>query len=356
MQVPDAIELPICALLRPPLYALAILLGGFVPITAAATGSLFVGEPEVVAGATWLEGISATADGTLYFSDVRGNRLLKLSPGKELSVFRSPSNYSNGTVIDAEGRLIVCEEGDPAAGLPPRVTRTNLRTNAVEVLIDRFGGKRLLGPNDVRIDRTGRVYFTDGSRPSFLPPYNNTPGSSGPVEPTSTTGVYRIDIEGAVRQILAPPMIRQPNGLGIAPDMRTFYVIENDPAADGLRQLLAFDIRQDGSLTNRRVLHDFSPGRSGDGMIVDAQGNLWVAAGLNRLRGTSETLATRAGIYVFSPAGQQLDFAPIPEDTVTNLTFSRACPAALYVTAGKTVFTLETSAQSGRKKEVPVSH
>ena len=77
-------------------------------------------------------------------------------------------------------------------------------------------------------------------------------------------------------------------------------------------------------------------------MIVDASGNLWVAAGLNFLRNTAETLATKAGISVFTAAGKPLDFVPIPEDTVTNLTFGSVDRGVVYITAGKTVYKLAT--------------
>jgi gluconolactonase len=317
-------------------------------ITSAPKNDLIAGPPEVLVGTTWLEGISAAPDGSLFFSDVRGNRLLRLSSSGLLTVFRSPSNYSNGTVFDSEARLVVCEEGDPQEGLPPRITRTDLRTNRIEVLVDNIAGRRLMGPNDVRVDRLGRLYFTDGARPFFLPPYgsgtspNGTSGATIPTEAVPSTGVYRIDPDGKVVQILTPPVTKQPNGLGISPDAKTFYLIENDIAADGLRQILAFDLHADGSVTNKRVLHDFRPGRSGDGMIVDASGNLWVAAGLNFLRNTAETLATKAGIYVFTAAGKALEFVPIPEDTVTNLTFGSVDRGVVYITAGKTVYKLAT--------------
>ena len=59
----------------------------------------------------------------------------------------------------------------------------------------------------------------------------------------------------------------------------------------------AYDLSEDGTVSNMRVFHDFYPGRSGDGMTVDSEGNLYVAAGFNRRRGTSETLDTEAGVH-----------------------------------------------------------
>ena len=50
-----------------------------------------------------------------------------------------------------------------------------------------------------------------------------------------------------------------------------------------------------------RVHYNFYPGRSADGMSIDTQGNLYASAGMNQLRGTSETLDNKAGVYVISP-------------------------------------------------------
>ena len=63
---------------------------------------------------------------------------------------------------------------------------------------------------------------------------------------------------------------------------------------------------------NMRVHYNFYPGRSADGMSIDTQGNLYASAGMKQLRGTSETLDTKTGIYVISPGGKLLKFIPIP--------------------------------------------
>ena len=98
-----------------------------------------------------------------------------------------------------------------------------------------------------------------------------------------------------------------------------------------------------------RVFHNFYPGRSADGLCMDSASNLYAAAGLNRSRGTSETLDTKAGIHVFSPAGKLLRFVPVPEDTITNCTFGGPDMKTIYVTAGKTLFKIKNDiAGTGR--------
>jgi gluconolactonase len=73
-------------------------------------------------------------------------------------------------------------------------------------------------------------------------------------------------------------------------------------------------------------------------MCLDMQGNLYIAAGLNTPLPPAQDGSVKAGIYVFTPAGKQLDFIAIPEDTVTNLTFGDQDLKTLYITAGKTLF------------------
>lgn len=286
----------------------------------------------------WAEGPAVDQAGNVYISDVRTDRIMRFAADGSLTTFRYPANNPNGMVIDAQNRLVVCESGDPLAGKPPRVTRTDLKTGSQEVLLDQIGGERIKAPNDITLDGKGRLYVTSDERPFFLAnfPKEGMPGV--PAREVGTVAVYRIDPDGRVQPILQSPQIRRPNGIMVSPDDRTLYLIENDISEGGLRQLLAFELKEDGTVGGKRLVHDFSPGRSGDGMAVDTAGNLYVAAGLNALRGTKETLATQAGIHVFAPGGQRIRFIPIPEDTVSNIAFGGADMKTAYVTAGKTLF------------------
>ena len=112
----------------------------------------------------------------------------------------------------------------------------------------------------------------------------------------------------------------------------------------------AYDLRPDGSVANMRVFHDFSPGRSMDGMSIDSQGNLYAAGGLSRVpRGATVTLDTKAGVHVFAPDGRLLRFIPIPEDSVTNCCFGGPDLRTLYVTAGKTLFKVRVDIPGTRR-------
>jgi gluconolactonase len=280
-------------------------------------------QPEIAAALAFAEGPAVDREGNVYFTDVINQRIMKLGRDGVLSTYREHSNVANGLLIDPQGRLVACEGaefGRPGVKLKgtPRVTRTDLKTGSIEVLADNYEGKPLQGPNDVTIDGSGRLYFTD----------------------MGGVAVYRIDAPGKLARILASPEIQRPNGIQVAPDDRKLYLVEANQAQGGARMIRSYDLQPDGTVGNMRVHYNFYPGRSADGMSIDTQGNLYASAGLNQLRGSSETLDTRAGVYVISPDGKLLKFIPIPEDLITNNAFGGPDMKTLYVTAGKTLYTV----------------
>jgi len=295
-----------------------------------------VREVSVAATVAFTEGPTVAEDGAVFFTDLDSNRIVRMSTEGAMSTFRQPSNAANGLIFDREWRLLACEGGDGETALP-RVTRTNMETGEVEVLVDHYEGKELHRPNDLTFDGQGRIYFTDRPEPNWRP------------EQTGVHGVYRVDLDGSVTRILTEPEVIRPNGIVISPDDTTLYLLETEQSADGPRLIRAYDLAADGTVSNMRIFHDFHPGRSGDGMTIDSAGNLYVAAGLNRRRGTSETLDTVAGVHVFSPDGVLLEHIPIPEDTITNAAFGGPDLRTLYVTAGKTLFSFRTAVEGTRR-------
>jgi gluconolactonase len=292
-----------------------------------------VPEPEVsvATSVAFTEGPAQGPDGLMYFTDVANNRILRFNPQtKKHEVFRADSNRANGLLFDMEGRLIACEGSDGERNRP-RVTRTEMKTGKVEEIATRFEGQLFNAPNDVTIDSKGRLYFTDPA-PDATSPSSKAAGSSG------KAGVYRIDADGKITRLLAPPETEWPNGLVISPDDKTFYLIEANKVEGGTRAIRAFDLSPEGTLSKPRVHYNFYPGRSADGMTIDVEGNIYAAAGLHRRRGTQETLDTKCGVHVISPQGKLLRFIPVPEDTITNTAFGGPENKTLFITAGKTLF------------------
>lgn len=275
----------------------------------------------------FLEGPAVDAAGNAFFSDIAGNRILKMDAKGAVTTFRADSGRTNGNCFDAEGRLISCEGGEQGPGRR-RIVRTDMKTGAVTVLTEHYDGKRYNSPNDCCVDARGRIWFTD-------PRY----GADRSDLEMDVEAVYRIDNSGKVKRMLTQKELDRPNGIAVAPDDKTLYVIDSHPKVGGNRKIWAFNLAADGSLSRQRVVYDFGKGRGGDGMRVDLNGNLWVAAGINRPRGNpGESLDVPAGVYVISPEGKLLGRIPIAEDLITNVAFGGLERKTLYVTAGRTLY------------------
>jgi gluconolactonase len=275
----------------------------------------------------FLEGPAVDALGNVFFSDIAGNRILKLDPQGSITTFRADSGRTNGNCFDAQGRLISCEGGEQGIGRR-RMVRTDMKTGEITVLTERYDGKRYNSPNDCCVDAKGRIWFND---PRYSPDRSDLE--------MDVEAVYCINERGKVSRKLTQKEIDRPNGIAVSPDDTTFYLIDSHPKIGGNRKIWAFDLGADGALSKQRLVYNFGKGRGGDGMRVDMKGNLWVAAGINHPRGNrGESLEVPAGVYVISPDGKLLGRIPIPEDLITNLAFGGPERKTLYVTAGKTVY------------------
>src|SRR6202795_170969 len=144
---------------------------------------VFNGAVERLAtGFRWAEGPVWFGDARcLLWSDIPNNRIMRWDEETgAVSVFRKPSNFSNGNTRDRQGRLVTCEHDSR------RVTRTEY-DGSITVICDRYDGKRLNSPNDGVVKSDGSICFTD-------PPFGVLgfyEGHKAPLElPTS---VYRVD-------------------------------------------------------------------------------------------------------------------------------------------------------------------
>jgi gluconolactonase len=258
------------------------------------------------------EGGAMDADGSILFSDI-GNRILRYDPktGKT-TVFREPSGRANGMIFDSRGRLIVAEGAN--VGGNRRVTITE-RDGTIRVLADRYNSQRFNSPNDVAVDRDGRVYVSDpryvGDEPREL----------------DFEGVFLISIEGFVIRLDLD--VSKPNGLAISPDGKMLYVSDNGSRR---RALIAARVGDRGKVDNPRVLYDFGSGRGIDGMTITTDGRIVAAAGAG----------DKAGAYVFSPEGKLLEVIPTPEDPA-NVEFGGEDGKTLYICAGRSLYRIQTT-------------
>src|SRR5262247_2383412 len=177
------------------------------PIAAQTSGIPGVVAPGVESelvqeGFTFTEGPVGTADGGLYFSDIRVNRVFHLDPAGKITVARENTNGSNGIALTREGDLLFAEGGGK------RITKRG-RDGSITTVTDSFEGKPLLSPNDLLVDARGGIYFTD-------------PGPR-PVVPGRPTYVYYL-ASGARQPILLDGSIARPNGLTLTGDGKTLIV------------------------------------------------------------------------------------------------------------------------------------
>ena len=276
-------------------------------------------------GARWAEGPVWFGDGRyLVFSDIPNNRMLRwLEDTGEVSVFRSPSNYTNGNTRDRQGRLISCEHDSR------RVTRTEL-DGTITVLIDHFQGKPLNAPNDVVVHSNGSIWFTDPGY-GILSSYE---GHKAPFE--LPANVYRLDARTGEATVLVGDM-RRPNGLCFSPDEKRLYICDTG-SSDGPQyphNIRVYDVVDGLRLANGRVFVEMGAGLA-DGIRADVDGNIWSGAGWG-----GEDFS---GVHVFAPEGKLIGKIHLPE-ICANICFGGAKRDRLFMAASTSLYSLYVGTQ-----------
>ncbi|WAJ29188.1 SMP-30/gluconolactonase/LRE family protein [Antarcticirhabdus aurantiaca] len=255
--------------------------------------------------------------GGLVFSDTRLNRMSLLRDGGRAEPYRDPSNNANGSCLDAQGRLVTCEHRTR------RVVRER-EDGSIEVLADRFEGKRLNAPNDCALGPDGAIWFTD---PVFG---IRQPDEGLMAEPEQAMRrVYRIAPDGRVEARVED--MDQPNGLAFAPDGRTLFVADAGGGLnpEGPREIRVYSVTPDGGVEAGRVFARLESGVP-DGLETDADGRLYAAC--------------EDGVRVFAPDCTLLGRIATPT-TPANMTFGGPDGRRLFITAGKAVHAITTRAR-----------
>ena len=239
-------------------------------------------------GPVWSRG------GFLIFSDYSKDRLYKYVPGGTPQIYREESHGANGNTMDRQGRLYSCEYK------ARRVTRSE-RNGRIEVLVDKFEGKRFNAPNDIVVRRDGQVYFTD---PLFTPLEQRE---------LDFYGVFHVTPKGKIEAIAR--MKTRPNGVALSPDGRILYVANTDE-----KNIRAYALDREGNASGERIaIADLPAGP--DGIRTDVKGNLYVAA---------------RGVVVYSPDGSVLGKIAPPVNP-RNLSFGDKDLRTLYM-VGNSIF------------------
>ena len=253
----------------------------------------------------------------LLFTHIPANRILRYDPKTgDTSEYFTGTNRTNGLCFDAQGNLYGCQSGGR------RIVRFEKNGTTITSLPHQLDGKNHNNPNDLAVDKLGRIWFTD--------PFN---GSAGGQE-LDHMSVLRLDPTGNGQWELkrATHDVSRPNGVLISRDQKTLYVAQSDYSPDQPRELRAYPINDDGSLGVYTTLHAFGIDHRGvhrgvDGMTLDTDGNIIVCAGW-------EESGPGPMIYVFAPNGRILETHPLRVDRPTNCCFGDADMQTLYVTTG----------------------
>jgi gluconolactonase len=312
-------------------------------------------------GALWSEGPAWSGVGKyLVWSDIPNNRQLRwIEDDGRVTVFRSPSNNSNGNTFDFQGRQLSCEH------LTRRVVRYE-NDGSVTVIADAFQGKRLNSPNDVVPHPDGSYWFTDPPYGGQL--YEGTVDAPG--GPTNRAGrikhrlghppevanqrrelpnnVYRVDPSGRVDLVIAQDQIPNPNGLCFSPDYKKLYVISTgrgpgDVGPGGNRDMHVFDVGADNKLSSQKLFADFMVDgvKCGpDGVRCDVEGNVWVSSNGNPGgRGLGYS-----GVTVWTPEGKLIGRIRLPE-VCGNLCFGGPKRNRLFMAASQSLYAIYVNTQ-----------
>jgi gluconolactonase len=286
------------------------------------------GLERLFTGARWTEGPVWFGDGRyLIWSDIPNNRMMRwVEETGGVSVFRSPSNNSNGNSRDMQGRLITCEHRTRC------ITRTEL-DGSLTVLMDSFQGKLLNAPNDVVVHADGHIWFTDPGYGILM----NYEGNKAEFE--LPTNVYRLNPETGEATVVTDELER-PNGLCFSPDYRRLYITDTGAShkPGHPHHIVVYDVVENARLANGRVFCDMSPALA-DGIRCDIDGNLWSSA--------AWAGAGYDGLYIFAPDSKLIGKIHLPEP-VSNLCFGGLKRNRLFITAGQSLYSLYVEAQGAQ--------
>lgn len=250
---------------------------------------------------SFTEGPTVDKKGNVFFTDQPNDKIWKYGTDGKLSLFMEKTGRSNGLFFDKKGNLISCaDEKNQLWSISPK--------GKVTVLLDGYQGFKFNGPNDLWLDTKGGIYFTD---PYYQRDYweRKKPEIEG-------QKVYYLP-KGKKEAFIVDGTLMQPNGIVGTPDGKYLYV-----ADIRANKTYKYQINDDGTLTDRQLFIS----QGSDGITLDSRGNLYI---------------TGKGVTVYDPTGKKIETIPVPVGWTANLCFGGKNRDILFITASKSVFTLQ---------------
>lgn len=224
----------------------------------------------VVANIEFPEGPIFDREGNLYFVNyIRNGNLGRMTPAGEVSVWRRTQGLMLGLKCDREGRILATDYG------LKRIVRFPPDIEEPEVLAEGYRGVPFNGPNDLCLDGTGSIFFSD--------PGDNFQDPVGQI--------FRLSLDGRLTRLDSG--LLYPNGIAVSPDQRQLYVSETVT-----RKILVYDLSDKGVSEKRELIQFATDGV--DGIMFDEFGRLWVARWKN---GTVDCVSRDGTLLGSLPAG-----------------------------------------------------
>lgn len=242
----------------------------------------------------------------VYFTDLNASEIHRYHiPSGAIELVREDVLQTNGLMFSPQ------EELWGAVQKMGSIIRMDKTGKELWTVAGGYQGKSFNQPNDLALDASGGVYFSD-------PSWNSESERNQVVK-----GVYYVDAAGKVALLVDD--MDKPNGVLVANDGGYLYVV--DMGTDEFRR---YAIQQPGVLGKREIFATFHTEgdipAAPDGLAADVRGNLFVA--------------TNSGIQVFSSAGEYLGLLRVPERP-SNVAFYGKSRNSLFITAPTNVYSIK---------------
>lgn len=244
--------------------------------------NLVVEEFRALAAGVYLEGLAVDeARGVIWYSDViAGGIHGVMRDGKSVGSFNNDRMWTGGIMMNSGGEVLSSGQGG--------IMWNNPDTGRSGWLIEKLEGKPINGINEMWPDGAGGIYFGTNDIERVIEAKDTRP-----------TALYRLTRDRQVIKLAEG--LRFSNGLAYDQQRKRFY------CSDSFNAALAWDVSDDLTLTNQRILHVKD---DCDGMSLDVEGNVLITG-----------FRSPGQITCVSADGSVMEPVAIPDGSATQIRF-----------------------------------